>query len=71
MIVAQARTPAFYRSYGVPDTVDGRLDMIVLHLVLVLRRIEASSGRAAGARPAVVRPVLPGQARASGTRRSR
>jgi cytochrome b pre-mRNA-processing protein 3 len=37
MIVAQARTPAFYRSYGVPDTVGGRFDMIVLHLVLVLR----------------------------------
>lgn len=36
-IVAQARSKAFYRDYGVPDTVDGRLDMIVLHLVLVLR----------------------------------
>jgi cytochrome b pre-mRNA-processing protein 3 len=39
MIVAQARSPAFYRDYGAPDTVDGRLDMIVLHLVLVLRRL--------------------------------
>lgn len=39
MIVAQARSPAFYRGYGVPDTVDARLDMIVLHLVLVLRRL--------------------------------
>jgi cytochrome b pre-mRNA-processing protein 3 len=39
MIVAQARSAAFYRDYGVPDTVDGRLDMIVLHLVLVLRRL--------------------------------
>jgi len=37
MIVAQARMPAFYRDYGVPDTVDGRLDMIVLHVVLLLR----------------------------------
>jgi cytochrome b pre-mRNA-processing protein 3 len=33
MIVAQARKPAFYQSYGVPDTVEGRLDMIVLHLL--------------------------------------
>jgi cytochrome b pre-mRNA-processing protein 3 len=41
MIVAQARLPAFYRGYGVPDTVDGRLDMVVLHLVLVLRRLRA------------------------------
>ena len=39
MIVAQARSPSFYRGYGVPDTVSGRFDMIVLHLVLVLRRL--------------------------------
>jgi cytochrome b pre-mRNA-processing protein 3 len=37
MIVAQARSPVFYQEYGVPDTVSGRLDMIVLHLVLALR----------------------------------
>jgi cytochrome b pre-mRNA-processing protein 3 len=37
-IVAQARRPAFYRGYGVPDTVPGRFDLIVLHLVLVLER---------------------------------
>ena len=37
MIVAQARSPAFYRDYQVPDTVSGRFDMIVLHLVLTLR----------------------------------
>lgn len=36
-IVAQARLPAFYRDYGVPDSVDGRFDMLVLHLWLVLR----------------------------------
>jgi len=35
-IVAQARSPAFYAVYGVPDTVEGRFDLIVLHLVLVL-----------------------------------
>lgn len=40
-IVAQARSPAFYRGYGVPDTVSGRIDMIMLHLVLVLRRLRA------------------------------
>jgi len=39
MIVAQARKPAFYQSYGVPDTVEGRLDMIVLHLVLAMRAL--------------------------------
>jgi cytochrome b pre-mRNA-processing protein 3 len=39
MIVAQARLPVFYRDFQVPDTVNGRFDMIVLHLALVLRRL--------------------------------
>jgi cytochrome b pre-mRNA-processing protein 3 len=38
-IVAQARRPAFYADYGVPDTPGGRFDMIVLHLVLLVRRL--------------------------------
>jgi cytochrome b pre-mRNA-processing protein 3 len=38
-IVAQARLSSFYLAYGVPDTVEGRFDMIVLHLALVLRRL--------------------------------
>ncbi len=37
MIVAQARSPSFYRGYGVPDAVEARIDMIMLHLVLVFR----------------------------------
>jgi cytochrome b pre-mRNA-processing protein 3 len=43
-IVAQARTPGFYRIYGVPDTVNGRLEMIMLHAVLLLRRLEHEAG---------------------------
>jgi cytochrome b pre-mRNA-processing protein 3 len=43
-IVAQARATAFYADYGVPDTVDGRFDLIVLHLVLVLARLEGDAG---------------------------
>ncbi|MGB3448011.1 MAG: ubiquinol-cytochrome C chaperone family protein [Xanthobacteraceae bacterium] len=42
MIVAQAREPAFYTDYGVPDTVDGRFDLVVLHLWMVLRRLGAA-----------------------------
>jgi cytochrome b pre-mRNA-processing protein 3 len=38
-IVAQARDARFYESYGVPDTVRGRFDLIILHLALVLRRL--------------------------------
>jgi cytochrome b pre-mRNA-processing protein 3 len=47
-IVAQARTPAFYARLGVPDTLDGRFDMIALHMFLVLRRLKAEGvgGRA-------------------------
>ena len=43
-IVAQARDPAFYRNYRVPDTSNGRLEMIVLHTVLVLLRLETEGG---------------------------
>jgi len=39
-IVAQARQPALYRDLGVPDSLDGRFEAIVLHLVLVLRRLK-------------------------------
>ena len=38
-IVAQARSASFYAAYGVPDTVEGRFDLIVLHLVLLLSRL--------------------------------
>jgi cytochrome b pre-mRNA-processing protein 3 len=40
MIVAQARMPTFYQIYGVPDTIDGRFEMVLLHAVLVLRHLE-------------------------------
>jgi cytochrome b pre-mRNA-processing protein 3 len=43
-IVAQARLPVFYRVYGVPDTVTGRLEMIMLHLILVLRCLQQLDG---------------------------
>lgn len=39
-IVAQARSPIFYTGYAVPDTVNGRFDMIVLHLGLLMDHTE-------------------------------
>jgi cytochrome b pre-mRNA-processing protein 3 len=39
MIVAQARLPCFYRDYGIADTVNGRFELIVLHLALLLDRL--------------------------------
>ncbi|WP_436641023.1 ubiquinol-cytochrome C chaperone family protein [Microbaculum sp. FT89] len=46
-IVAQARQPAFYQGVGVADTAEGRFDMIVLHVVLIMRRLrgEGAEGR--------------------------
>jgi cytochrome b pre-mRNA-processing protein 3 len=43
-IVAQARLPEFYRRCAVPDTLDGRFDMIALHLFLVMRRLKSEGG---------------------------
>lgn len=40
LIVAQARNPVLYRDYGLPDSLDGRFESIVLHMVLVLRRLK-------------------------------
>lgn len=42
-IVAQARQTDFYARFLVPDTVDGRFDMIVLHVYLALARLRAAN----------------------------
>jgi hypothetical protein len=49
-IVAQSRATAFYTGYGVPDTMDGRFDLIVLHIVVLLARLDriGPSARAIG-----------------------
>ncbi|MBB5754770.1 ubiquinol-cytochrome C chaperone family protein [Prosthecomicrobium pneumaticum] len=39
-IVAQARQPALYADFGVPDTIDGRFDMVVLHTFLLFHRLK-------------------------------
>jgi cytochrome b pre-mRNA-processing protein 3 len=46
-IVTQAREPLFYRDLGVPDTVDGRFDLLLLHLWLALRRLRATDAASA------------------------
>lgn len=55
-IVAQARVPAFYLAFGVPDTPEGRFDLLVLHLALVCRRL----GRAGGKEQASARALSQG-----------
>jgi cytochrome b pre-mRNA-processing protein 3 len=46
-IVTAARQPFLYREHGVPDTVEGRLELVMLHTSLVidvLRRDEEDAG---------------------------
>jgi cytochrome b pre-mRNA-processing protein 3 len=41
-LVAAARRPAlFLPPYGVPDTIEGRFDLLVLSAILLLRRLES------------------------------
>lgn len=44
-IVRQARSPKFFSEFGVPDTVDGRFEMVALHAFLVLRRLKQGTGK--------------------------
>ncbi|HTH16246.1 MAG TPA: ubiquinol-cytochrome C chaperone family protein [Magnetospirillum sp.] len=44
--VNQARQPVFYTDYGVPDSLEGRFDMIILHVWMVLRRLGRQDGEA-------------------------
>ena len=37
--IKQARQPDFYARLSVPDTVDGRFDLLLLHVILVMRRL--------------------------------
>lgn len=43
-IVEAARAPVFYKDLAVPDTVEGRFDVIILHLALLVRGIEHAKG---------------------------
>ncbi len=42
-LVAQSRTPEFYTSGGVPDSLDGRFDLVALHVALVMARFKKSA----------------------------
>ncbi|MFQ6017400.1 MAG: ubiquinol-cytochrome C chaperone family protein [Kiloniellaceae bacterium] len=46
-IVEQARRPEFYSACGVPDTLDGRFDLVALHAFLVLHRLKQDHPAAA------------------------
>jgi cytochrome b pre-mRNA-processing protein 3 len=46
-LVNAARTPVFYRDLGVPDTPEGRFEMVGLHVALAVRRLRAAGPPAA------------------------
>ena len=43
-VVAQARRPQFYTAGGVPDTMEGRFELLVLHLALLIDRLRDLDG---------------------------
>lgn len=52
-IVEQARRPVFYKRGGVPDSLDGRFELIALHAFLVLHRLKAEGEEGAALAQAV------------------
>jgi cytochrome b pre-mRNA-processing protein 3 len=46
-IVEQARRPGFFLNGGVPDTIDGRFELICLHAFLYLHRLKGEQPRSA------------------------
>lgn len=44
-VVTLARTPGFYSRFGVPDTPEGRFEMVALALFLTLERLKSFSGQ--------------------------
>jgi len=45
-VVEQARQPIFFTDYGVPDTLDGRFELICLHAFLYLHRLKTEGPQA-------------------------
>lgn len=45
-IMAAARRPVLYARLGVPDTVEGRYDMVMLHTYLAIDRLRGAGGDA-------------------------
>jgi cytochrome b pre-mRNA-processing protein 3 len=52
-LTAQARRPDFYISGGVPDTIDGRFEMVALHAFLLFRRLKGHGDKAGAVAQAV------------------
>ena len=53
-IVAQARQPGFYLDHAVPDTVEGRFEMILVHLAVFFDRMKGEAPEAGAVAQRVV-----------------
>lgn len=43
-VMDQARQPVLFTHIGVPDSIEGRFDMLMVHSILALRRLKAIKG---------------------------
>ncbi|WP_297511920.1 ubiquinol-cytochrome C chaperone family protein [uncultured Caulobacter sp.] len=51
--VAQARSPVFYRDFGVRDSMEGRFELFSLHVILLIERLKGQGDLAAETSQAV------------------
>ncbi len=49
----QARTEALYTQMGTPDSVEGRFELLTMHVILLIERLEGETGLAAETRQAL------------------
>ena len=59
-LVDQARQPVFYADWGVPDSRDGRLELVSLHAILLMRRLRDEGQAGQELAQSAVRPDVPG-----------
>lgn len=53
-VVAAARQPAFYASLGVPDTPEGRLELVILHLYLAVQSLNVTDPASADLKQRII-----------------
>lgn len=57
-VVGRARAPELYRELGVPDTPEGRFEMVAVHTALLVRRLRREGGESARTAEAVVETMI-------------
>jgi cytochrome b pre-mRNA-processing protein 3 len=51
--VAQARAGKLYAEMGAPDSVEGRFELLTLHVILLIERLKSEAGEGEGLRQAL------------------